>query len=321
MGALEFMPSNQAGLSPRDWPSLLAATMPHFYLYCINNPSEGTIAKRRSDATLVSYVTPPLDNAGLYGMLADLGEEIRQARTAAAAGADITPRLDAVAALAEQARSRPPPPAICQGRVGRWVATISDPQQRTEIVRARLSFDVDPVAFLGRHQAGEQQAGERVARARAHLESVAVPDGVLEETVALCVAAGATGHRAELVLTRAATAHASLRGGDRLERADLLEVALPALRHRVERNPFDEPADIDGPRPRLCRGRPAFWPRLPRLQTCPARSPTASRSSWRRRFGRTLSPCCGRPSNRRPTAYRNGKHPRDRRVNRRSLGS
>jgi cobalamin biosynthesis Mg chelatase CobN len=36
------------------------------YLYASNNPSEGTIAKRRAAATLVSYLTPPIANAGLY---------------------------------------------------------------------------------------------------------------------------------------------------------------------------------------------------------------------------------------------------------------
>jgi Mg-chelatase subunit ChlI len=125
------------------------------------------------------------------------------------------------------------------------VTTIADPRLRTEIVRSRLSFDADPATFVLKHEDQEREAGEGIARARDRLESVVVSDGVLEEIVALCIAAGATGHRAELVLTRAARANASLRGADRVEREDLLRVALPALRHRVERNPFDEPADVD----------------------------------------------------------------------------
>jgi len=40
----------------------------------VNNPSEGTIAKRRSYAELVSYLTPPIENAGLYKELASLKE-------------------------------------------------------------------------------------------------------------------------------------------------------------------------------------------------------------------------------------------------------
>ena len=40
----------------------------------MNNPSEGSIAKRRSYAELISYLTPPIENAGLYKELAGLKE-------------------------------------------------------------------------------------------------------------------------------------------------------------------------------------------------------------------------------------------------------
>ncbi len=71
-GALEFMPGKQAGLSAQCWPDRLIGDLPNFYLYAANNPSEGTLAKRRSAATLVSYLTPPLTKAGLYQGLTDL---------------------------------------------------------------------------------------------------------------------------------------------------------------------------------------------------------------------------------------------------------
>ncbi|MFD0917826.1 magnesium chelatase subunit H [Pseudahrensia aquimaris] len=71
-GALEFMPGKQVGMSAECWPDRLIGDLPNFYLYAANNPSEGTIAKRRSAATLVSYLTPPLTQAGLYRGLNDL---------------------------------------------------------------------------------------------------------------------------------------------------------------------------------------------------------------------------------------------------------
>lgn len=79
-GALEFMPGRQVGLGATCWPDLLTSELPNIYLYSINNPSEGTIAKRRSLATLVSYMTPPLENAGLYrelGMLKNMVDDYR----------------------------------------------------------------------------------------------------------------------------------------------------------------------------------------------------------------------------------------------------
>jgi len=71
-GALEFMPGKQNGMSADCWPDRLIGDLPNFYLYASNNPSEGTIAKRRAAATLISYLTPPVAQAGLYKDLVDL---------------------------------------------------------------------------------------------------------------------------------------------------------------------------------------------------------------------------------------------------------
>ncbi|MEI8145710.1 MAG: magnesium chelatase subunit H [Alphaproteobacteria bacterium] len=71
-GALEFMPGKQVGLSGACWPDRLIGDLPNIYLYASNNPSEGMLAKRRSAATLISYLTPPLSHAGLYRGLVDL---------------------------------------------------------------------------------------------------------------------------------------------------------------------------------------------------------------------------------------------------------
>ncbi len=71
-GALEFMPGKQVGLSNECWPERLIGELPNVYLYASNNSSEGTLAKRRGGATLVSYLTPPITNAGLYRELTDL---------------------------------------------------------------------------------------------------------------------------------------------------------------------------------------------------------------------------------------------------------
>lgn len=73
-GAAEFMPGKQVGLSSGCWPDRLLGALPHLYLYSVNNPSEGTIAKRRTSAELVSYLTPPLENAGLYKGLVGMKE-------------------------------------------------------------------------------------------------------------------------------------------------------------------------------------------------------------------------------------------------------
>jgi magnesium chelatase subunit H len=81
-GAMEFMPGKQVGLSGACWPDRLIGEMPNIYIYSVNNPSEGTIAKRRSYAELISYLTPPIESAGLYKELASLKELLTAYRQA-----------------------------------------------------------------------------------------------------------------------------------------------------------------------------------------------------------------------------------------------
>lgn len=58
-GSLEFTPQKQVALGNNDWPDRLVGTIPHFYYYTIANIGESMMAKRRSYATVVSYLTPP----------------------------------------------------------------------------------------------------------------------------------------------------------------------------------------------------------------------------------------------------------------------
>ncbi len=87
-GALEFMPGKQTGLSETCWPDRLIGDLPNFYLYAANNPTEGALAKRRSGATLISYLTPAIANAGLYRELTDLKASIDRWRMTAPDAAD-----------------------------------------------------------------------------------------------------------------------------------------------------------------------------------------------------------------------------------------
>jgi magnesium chelatase subunit H len=79
-GALEFMPGKQAGLGARDWPDRLIGEVPNIYLYAANNPSEATLAKRRSNAVTITHLTPPLASAGLYKGLLELKDSVTRWR-------------------------------------------------------------------------------------------------------------------------------------------------------------------------------------------------------------------------------------------------
>ncbi len=122
-GALEFMPGKHAGMSAACWPDRLIGDLPNFYLYASNNPSEGALAKRRANASLISYMTPPVASAGLYRGLLDLKSSIDRWRllepeTDDAQRAALAALIQAQAATIELADAEPAWPDA-QSRVDR----------------------------------------------------------------------------------------------------------------------------------------------------------------------------------------------------------
>ena len=68
-GNLEWLPGRSVALGEDDYPWLCLGPLPHFYPFIVNNPGEGSQAKRRTAAVIVDHLTPPLTRAGLYGDL------------------------------------------------------------------------------------------------------------------------------------------------------------------------------------------------------------------------------------------------------------
>jgi cobaltochelatase CobN len=75
-GSLEFTYGKSNCLSRDCWPHILIGDVPHIYPYIINNVGEALVAKRRSNAVIVSHLTPPFMEAGLYGELSLLHDKI-----------------------------------------------------------------------------------------------------------------------------------------------------------------------------------------------------------------------------------------------------
>jgi magnesium chelatase subunit H len=127
-GALEFMPGKQSGMSGACWPDRLIDDLPNLYLYAANNPSEGAIAKRRSGATLISYLTPPIAQSGLYLGLKDLKASIdrwRGMHPHAAERAEMCVLLQAQAVVLNLADAEPVWDASASGDADARVATLA----------------------------------------------------------------------------------------------------------------------------------------------------------------------------------------------------
>ncbi len=75
-GSLECTPGKQVALGSSDWPDRLVGTMPHLYVYSTSNVGEAMIAKRRSYAGIVNYLTPPFMESNLRGVYKNLTEAI-----------------------------------------------------------------------------------------------------------------------------------------------------------------------------------------------------------------------------------------------------
>ena len=71
-GNLEWLPGKSAGLSKSCYPEIALGPMPQLYPFIVNDPGEGTQAKRRTSAVIIDHLTPPLTRAETYGPYKDL---------------------------------------------------------------------------------------------------------------------------------------------------------------------------------------------------------------------------------------------------------
>ncbi|MBL4806822.1 MAG: cobaltochelatase subunit CobN [Rhodobacteraceae bacterium] len=71
-GNLEWLPGKALALSNECFPEATLGPTPHFYPFIVNDPGEGTQAKRRVQAVIIDHLTPPLTRAETYGPLKDL---------------------------------------------------------------------------------------------------------------------------------------------------------------------------------------------------------------------------------------------------------
>ncbi len=121
------------------------------------------------------------------------------------------------------------------------VRAPEDPAVRAEALRRRLAFDADPAAFASEWARAEAELAARLRDVR----PAPLSPGLEEAVAALCVAAGAEGLRADLVICRAAAALAGWRGLPEASEDEVEAVAPLALGHR-RRTPFGQSPEEAG---------------------------------------------------------------------------
>ena len=94
-GSAEWLPGKGVGLSSACGPHLALGPVPHLYPFIVNDPGEGSQAKRRGHAVILDHLTPPLGRAGLHGPLLKLEALMDEYVEASQLGAERTSHLEA----------------------------------------------------------------------------------------------------------------------------------------------------------------------------------------------------------------------------------
>lgn len=120
------------------------------------------------------------------------------------------------------------------------IKTPTEINERVEVIKRRDEYERDKAGFVAKWGKRDQALRRRIVAGRKRLLDIEVPDAVMESAAKLCMQLGTDGLRAELTLIRAARALASFEQADAVAVSHLRQVAAPALRHRLRRDPLDE---------------------------------------------------------------------------------
>lgn len=155
-GNLEWLPGKSVALGPECWPDVALGPMPHLYPFIVNDPGEGTQAKRRAQAVIVDHLVPPLTRAETYGAL----RELEQLMDEYAAARELDPPRAAVVRdrIVELARAerldRELPDGALLSALDTYLCELKESQIR------------DGLHVLGSSPAGEQRLDTLAALAR-----------------------------------------------------------------------------------------------------------------------------------------------------------
>ncbi|ELZ23811.1 cobaltochelatase [Haloterrigena salina JCM 13891] len=203
-GSLEWLPGKTVGLNGASAPDQLIDDIPNVYPYIVNNPGEGTQAKRRSYAAIVDYLTPVMRSAGTYDELSELEELANQYREAGMEDAraddgdhletlirekveelDLAVELGISGTIDERADVRGPDEAGSSLAEGEVAGDEVDIDELVERVHEYLTDVKTTQIRLGLHTMSEPPADERLVEylvALTRLENPGAPS--LRESVA-----------------------------------------------------------------------------------------------------------------------------------------
>jgi len=124
------------------------------------------------------------------------------------------------------------------------VVTVTDFNQRLEILKRVDQFDKNPVGFRVKFTETENTLQARIMKAKEIVGQVTIPQKLMEAIVKLCLDLKVETHRGEITILRCAKAIAALAGRTKVNREDIEKAAMLALMHRVGNLGSMKPEDI-----------------------------------------------------------------------------
>ncbi len=220
-GSLEWLPGKAVGLSATCYPDLAIRGLPNIYPYIINDPGEGTQAKRRANACMVDHLPPALVNADLYDDLARLDNLLSEYQEAGVQDQSKRPLLQAMIWEATQVAEIDRDLGISKEEA------FADFSKFLETVHSSLSEIADTVITDGLHTLGVPPAGAFLVQTLASLTRLANgPVPSLRDAVVTVM--GYDPGRLKRARGSRADEQAVITGGQVLARAHALILALLA---------------------------------------------------------------------------------------------
>jgi Mg-chelatase subunit ChlI len=125
------------------------------------------------------------------------------------------------------------------------IQTISDPEQRVEIMKRREDFAGDAAGFAERYRGQTESLQEALSKALSLVRRVQTPDAFYSAVAELTRKMAVNSHRADLSIHQCAKALAALDGRETVTAEDIREAAVLALGHRVDYDPFVSGPQLD----------------------------------------------------------------------------
>jgi Mg-chelatase subunit ChlI len=120
------------------------------------------------------------------------------------------------------------------------ITGIREARDRVTIIEHNLAFEADPAAFRKQWQPHEEKLSRQIAQARTMVEKMTYTRRDLLSIAALTASLNVDGHRADLVILKAARAHAAYEGRSAITDRDIVLAAELALPHRIKHGPFHQ---------------------------------------------------------------------------------